>query len=243
MDHNHAVHTMAAERYLLNELTPEEREAFEAHFFSCADCAAGLRAAAAFLQEARAQLHEFATASPACPQPVAVAAGPRPLPVPHPSPHRSWWRPAVVIPAFLALFAFLGYQSLMTLKAMRSGATQPRIIPRVELQAGGAVQEQVPVPVTRGRGVVLLIDFPRPASAYASYVINLQYPEAAQDWIQTVSAASAGSSSPLSLFIPAAGLQSGPYHLIVYGVTPQGRRALLDRSTLNVEFYSAPKRG
>ena len=69
MDHNQSLRTMAAERYLLNELNAEDREAFEVHFFSCDECAHDLKAAAAFLQEAKAQLPEFAATSPAASQP------------------------------------------------------------------------------------------------------------------------------------------------------------------------------
>jgi anti-sigma factor RsiW len=44
MNHDEAVQLMATEKYLLNELTPEQREAFEAHFFECVDCAKDVRA-------------------------------------------------------------------------------------------------------------------------------------------------------------------------------------------------------
>jgi Putative zinc-finger len=45
MTHEHAVNTMASERYLLEEMSELERHAFEEHFFSCADCAEDLRTA------------------------------------------------------------------------------------------------------------------------------------------------------------------------------------------------------
>ena len=35
MDHSEAVQLMATERYLLGELSPDQREAFEEHFFEC----------------------------------------------------------------------------------------------------------------------------------------------------------------------------------------------------------------
>ena len=47
MEHAEASESMAAERYLLNEMTPEDREAFEEHFFGCAECAAAVRDGAA----------------------------------------------------------------------------------------------------------------------------------------------------------------------------------------------------
>ena len=45
-----------AERYLLGEMTDVERDEYEAHFFSCEACADDVRAAAAFLANARSQL-------------------------------------------------------------------------------------------------------------------------------------------------------------------------------------------
>jgi hypothetical protein len=43
MTHEDAVHTMASERYLLEEMSELERYAFEEHLFSCADCAEDVR--------------------------------------------------------------------------------------------------------------------------------------------------------------------------------------------------------
>ncbi|HTV06533.1 MAG TPA: zf-HC2 domain-containing protein [Acidobacteriaceae bacterium] len=235
MDHNQAIRTMAVERYLLNELTPEDREAFEIHFFSCSECSYDLRAAAAFMHEAKAQLPEFATSSYVHPQHAIPTAESRPQTT-------AWWRPALIIPAFLALLAIVAYQSLVTAKAMRSVSTQPRFVPRVLLQAGDPASAQATVAATRGRGVVLLIDLPRPDLTYKSYSVDLKYPESSRTWTETICAAAAtgNPSEPLSLFIPAAGLQQGPYHFSIYGITPQGRRALLDQSTLDVKFKSRP---
>jgi len=46
MNHEEAIKTMAAERYILDELEPAERDAFEDHFFDCTDCTADVRDAA-----------------------------------------------------------------------------------------------------------------------------------------------------------------------------------------------------
>ena len=53
MEHIEAVQQMAAERYLLDELPPELRDAFEEHLFDCPECAFDLRAGAAFVDEAK----------------------------------------------------------------------------------------------------------------------------------------------------------------------------------------------
>ncbi|PYV81447.1 MAG: hypothetical protein DMG93_15315 [Acidobacteria bacterium] len=39
MDHSEAIREMLAEKYLLDELSPEARETFEEHFFGCMECA------------------------------------------------------------------------------------------------------------------------------------------------------------------------------------------------------------
>ena len=43
MDHQQAIATHAAERYLLNELGDADRDAFEEHYFACADLRGGRR--------------------------------------------------------------------------------------------------------------------------------------------------------------------------------------------------------
>ena len=46
MTHDEAIKNMAAERYILDELEPAERDAFEEHFFDCTECTADVRDAA-----------------------------------------------------------------------------------------------------------------------------------------------------------------------------------------------------
>jgi hypothetical protein len=46
MNHDDAIKTMAAERYILDDLEPAERDAFEEHFFDCTECTADVRDAA-----------------------------------------------------------------------------------------------------------------------------------------------------------------------------------------------------
>src|SRR5438309_11881760 len=54
MTHHEAIETMAAERYVLEEMSDAERQLFEDHYFSCTECAADLQATAAMLEGARA---------------------------------------------------------------------------------------------------------------------------------------------------------------------------------------------
>src|SRR5271155_2887203 len=58
MDHQTAVEQKAAERYFLDELTGEDREAFEEHFFTCPECAGDVETLTAFAANARAVFRE-----------------------------------------------------------------------------------------------------------------------------------------------------------------------------------------
>src|ERR1700735_5433078 len=123
MDHSEAVQLMATERYLLGEMSTEQREAFEEHFFECYACALDVRAEAAFIQEAKVQLPLMAVpaAVPAAP---VVGKGEKK--------HRDWFgwmRPTWAVPAFAALLVIIGYQNLATIPGLKSAATSPRLAP------------------------------------------------------------------------------------------------------------------
>ena len=62
MEHQRAVQNLAVESYLLGDMSPRERDAFEEHFFECSLCGDDLRAAARFMEDARAILGERAEA-------------------------------------------------------------------------------------------------------------------------------------------------------------------------------------
>ena len=53
MNHDQAVRSHAAERYLLDELEPAERDAFEGHYFDCTDCFDHIKQGSEFLGLAR----------------------------------------------------------------------------------------------------------------------------------------------------------------------------------------------
>jgi hypothetical protein len=54
MTHQNAVETMAAERYLLDEMSEIERYSFEEHFFDCDECAEEMRLGSRLRSEAAA---------------------------------------------------------------------------------------------------------------------------------------------------------------------------------------------
>ena len=54
MEHAEATDRMAAARYLLDEMTEEERFAFEEHYFGCPACAEEVRDGSAMIDSLRA---------------------------------------------------------------------------------------------------------------------------------------------------------------------------------------------
>ncbi len=226
---------MATERYLLDELTPELRDAFEEHLFECQECALDVRAASAFLTEAKAQLPQILAEAP------RHAEAPRLVKPARPQSKKPWWSiwtmPAFTAPAFAALLGVIAYQNLATIPAMRAAANEPRLLPWSSLRLGTRGTEPTVVQADRKQGAVVLIELPQPAG-YASYGFDLYDPQGKRIWTQTlpVSTSSNGEAQSISLAIPAAGLQQGAYTLNISGISPQGAHTELGRRSLDVHF-------
>ena len=117
MTHTEAVDSLASERYLLDEMSGTEREAFEAHFFECATCADDVTTAARMQDGIRAGLLQtphvarVATFTPA--QKPAAAAVPTTATLR--SQARAWYQSAIVPWAVAATLAVMvGYQAQQT---------------------------------------------------------------------------------------------------------------------------------
>jgi len=100
----------AAERYLLGEMSDDDRDRYEDHVFSCAECAEDVRTTAAFLDDVRSyvapRFPARTNAAPAVSRPVSSGA--------------AWHRSAVVPWALAAsLLLFTGYQSLVLVPGLR----------------------------------------------------------------------------------------------------------------------------
>src|SRR5271165_358544 len=186
MDHSEAVEKMLPEKYLLDELTPELRDAFEEHMFDCPECAYDVRAGAAFVDESKVQLPGL-TAAPARSRPEGFGS-----PVKKRSLF-SWWRPMFASPliggpVFAGLLVVVGYQNLVTYPALRTAATEPRLLSSVALHAGTRGGAHTVVEADRKQGVVLLVDVPEQA-AYASYAVDLYDPQGKLAWTRQIAAA------------------------------------------------------
>src|SRR3954470_23379340 len=131
MTHTEAVESYATERYLLGEMTEAERQAFEAHYFDCEECADDLRAGSRMRDGVAAGL--------------LTTQGTRTVLRPRTFNYVSW-----AAAASLALVA--GYEGMLLRQ-------QPRLAPQalapVTLRAATRGAEAV-VPVTPGAAAVTL---------------------------------------------------------------------------------------
>src|SRR5260370_8324634 len=96
MDHQLAVKSQACEKYLLGELSPELRDAYEEHYFSCTACAMQLREATELIAASKLVLAE----SPQIAETLGVLSGS----APSWRPWCHWFLPSISIPSFAALF-------------------------------------------------------------------------------------------------------------------------------------------
>jgi hypothetical protein len=246
MDHDQAVAELVAERYLLDELTPEAREAFEEHAFDCQECALDLRAGAAFVDEAKLQLPGLVGAAVAAVPPVPSRFETRDEMRDEARPGRpgfgarldswlGWLRPAFAVPAFAALLLVVGFQNLVTLPALRAQVDQPRLLPWVALH--GATRG-APIKADREHGVALPIDLASQAggAAYSSYAFDLIDASGKKVWTGTTAAPDASDDGPqrVLLAIPGARLRSGAYTIAVSGAGARGEQAAIESYTFNL---------
>jgi anti-sigma factor RsiW len=187
MRHEQAVASRAAERYLLDEMSELERHRFEAHYFSCPECAEDIRVGVA-LQEAASE--------PLTPGQSKPNAWPRPLRL-------------VSLAAAAALVMTVGYQSLFVIPELQSMA-RPQALAPVVLRP---VSRGADTPITLPAGASFLsmsLDVnldPLPS--------ELQYDLATDQGIVVASGrvAAPAPGTPLLLLVPSKALSAGRYAL------------------------------
>jgi len=238
MDHNEAVQQMATERYLLDDLSPDLREAFEQHLFDCQECTLDLRLGAAFVDEAKIQLPELTTEVPNW----STREPSRPF-----SKKRGWFsflrpvfNPTIAGPVFAALLAVVGYQNLVTYPTLRADANQPQLVPAISLHDETRGVKDV-VEAARNRGIENRAQERKPTAlfgGYSSFTFELYDPQGKVTMTRTISAAqeSAAGGGTLSLQLRGSELQQGTYAVAVNGITADGKRTALHRYRFDVQL-------
>jgi hypothetical protein len=220
MNHTEAIEQMAAERYLLDELTEDARGEFEEHLFDCQECAVDLRAGSMFVSEAKTLLPWIADKT------AAEDAAPKKT-----SSWMFWMRPAFAMPAFAVLLGVVVFQNAVTFPGLREAAKQPRLEELTRLRPATRGTTHQTLTVDRTHGAAVLVDAPLEAdgTAAVSDAIELKDAQGKSIWTTTMQAGTmpagqAAADEEISLTIPAAKLGSGSYTLDVTGVGPENKR-------------------
>lgn len=210
MDHSQATELTAVEKYLLDELTPRERDDFEEHFFDCQECTIDLRATAAFMAAAK---QEF-KANPA-PKPGGAAKGKTFF--------ASLWPSALVWSALAASLLVIAYQNAVVFPRFKTEIAElraPEVLPVVSLVGGNSRGGEVPTSsIASGRPFLLSLDIPT-QDRFLSYTCLLYSPSGTLLGRVPVSAQAARDT--VSIRVSSADRQSGKYTLAVQGNLEQG---------------------
>jgi hypothetical protein len=214
MEHSEAVRLMMVERYILGELSANERETFEEHFFACQDCASDLRSEATFLDHSKILL----AAADAETRKGKVEAAK--------SKWQAWFKPAFALPVIAVLAVLLGYESFVAIPQARHRSRNPEALPALSLinaATRGGTEEHLNV--RRGQPFLLFVDIPGD-SRYVSYSARMLDTSGRELWSLPVT--SVAAKDTVSIRIP--GQQnSGAYTLVVRGVMNDGSTNELER--------------
>ncbi len=220
MNHDLAVKSQACEKYLLGELSPDLRDAYEEHYFSCAECATQLRIAAELIGAGQ---RIFAEAP-------AVAARERAV-----QESGGWlhgFRPAFAIPVLAGLLLIVGYQNLVMIPQLKESRA-PRVLAMFSLIATNTRGETVPGFVAHpDEPIGLYVDVPADP-AYSAYDIRLQDPRGKTSKLRSISYAEAQKTQ---VVIINPGRRAGNYVIVVSGLAQSGGVAASAKELARLQF-------
>ncbi len=220
MDHELAVKSQACEKYLLGELAPELRDAYEEHYFSCGECAAQLRNAADLVRASREILAAVPSVRPKSDY-VRLPRGWFP-----------WLQPVIAIPTFAALLLLVGYQNFVTIPHWKQAA-EPRVLRMFSLIAAN----------TRGEGDLVFaaaanepfgvyVDVPADP-AYSSYLLRLEDAKGGSTLLRSLSAQEAQKTQVVTVN---PGKQAGKFTIVVSGLRAAGADASTAKELARLQF-------
>lgn len=218
MDHDEALTQHAAERYLLNEMSAVERDAYEDHFFDCPHCAADVRDGARMIAAGRQIARETRN----------VQAMPK----------RGWlsWVPQAAAASIISLT--VGWWGAVQTMAPRMAATAP-----VTQAAGVIVDREVPIESGQERGPegaapteigtnenVSLVFYVPPDAEATSYVVDVR--DKAGKTVLTNDVSRKRAEEPVELALPK--LPAGEYEVVIESVRKGGNRSRVTEIPIDV---------
>jgi hypothetical protein len=207
MDHREAQKSQAVERYILNEMSDDERDRFEEHYFDCRDCGADVLALESMMANGRAIAHEEPIANQQSIDKEKV--------IPFP-PRRSWAWISVAAAAVLVVIAGVLVPSrqkpsmeFVTAATFITGESRGPGAPPIELRAG--VSNNLLVVVTS------------PEWKFPKYEFQLRKTDGKVDLTARMTAEQAKDQVTL---LPRS-LPAGSYILAIHGVRTDGNRPVI----------------
>lgn len=207
MNHATSIQTKAPERYLLGELLPDERDAFEKHYFECPECAGDIYSGQVLAESAHAVFHD---------EPAPFAPRSRP---PAWTRWGSWFHFPASVPmaAALALLTITVYQNAVLYPGLRRAAavaSMPGILPSAVLvPSARSAMPSISIP-TSAPFLQLSLALP-PATTAGRYDCELRDGFGHVLW--TVPVSLDHSTDDINLLVPSGQLENGAYEVILRG--------------------------
>lgn len=220
MDHKDAVRLKATERYLLNELDPDQLDQFEEHLFDCQECALDLRTGAMFVEQSKNVLAEPVHAISS--EQVRKSTG-----------WFAWLRPAFAAPVMALLLAVVGYQNLVSIPHIQQAAIRPEVLPWISVNLGTYGGDNPEIVMAPGKGFLLFVRIP-PDGNYVRHKADLYNPVGKLEWSITFPATAGQDQWPIP--VPGSNRQAGTYTLKVSGITAAGESKDLGRTSFDLKI-------
>ena len=207
MDHLEAKRLHASEKYVLGELSAGQHDAYEEHYFDCAECAEDVKATLTFVSAGREVFRE---------EPVPDSPRPEAPPV-----RARWtsWRPMFAIPAIAALLLAVGYYTRPSKPqiAVITAPGQDFLAPSFGLRGGDRLEnEKTIVQVHRADPFQLHFDFvPSQDRNFSSYTGELQ--DSASRVLLEFNIPADRVNKEVNLLVPSGLVRPGDYILAVFG--------------------------
>jgi hypothetical protein len=211
MSHEQAVTSQAAERYLLGELTQEEVQAFEGHYFDCQECFKQVNRGEQFLGHARQILGPEQEKGR-----LATMLG-------------DLRRPAPAFAAAMLLFAVgIGaYQQVQLADARRPSVEASYFLPA---PAKGAEKS---ISASRRSRLSLSLDF-RPSPAFTGYQAQIVSESGKVKY--TLPVAAKQTDYTITVGLPASALDAGKYSVVIQGLTGDGSPTEVGSGSFDLQF-------
>ena len=226
MNHQQALDEHATERYLLREMTAEERRAFEEHYLDCAECLEAVTFGTEFLEaggEVALQDHVKQTAQPVPSWREGFLAA-----------VSGWLRPVPAL-AFALLLCFGGitYQANTIHNQKEKIASLQELKPEFRLVLTGIAHgagEANLVQAPRGAVITLALEYHR-SGEYVSYLARV-ISETGE--VKQVIALPNAQGAMANIAVPPNSLQPGRYDLVITGVTADGNEKEVGRNSFRL---------